>query len=94
MDNLLERVPKKQLDEIEIIKSQELVGWKSFYTANHIDLERIIFLYSTENDMVYYFRNILELQRSIHYECCEVLEIFEQKKNLMSSFHLIGKILI
>ena len=90
MDNLLERVPEKQLVEIERIKNQQLVGWENFYTKNDIDLERKIFLYSTENDMTYSFSNILELQRSIHYDCDKILNILEQKKrsNIFVSFNL------
>lgn len=89
IDNLLERVPEEQWIEIEGIKKQQLVGWEKFYTTQQIDLERKIFLYSTENDNKYFFSNILELQRSIHYDCEKVLNILKQKKrsNIFISYN-------
>lgn len=89
IDNLLEKVPEEQRIEIEGIKKQQVVGWEKFYTTQQIDLERKIFLYSTENDNKYFFSNILELQRSIHYDCEKVLNILKQKKrsNIFISYN-------
>lgn len=88
MEKLWEKVPINQRIEIERIKSQQMGGWVKFYTAKQIDLEKEIFLYSTENDMTYIFSNILELQRSIHYDSDKILSILKQEKrsNIFVSF--------
>ncbi len=90
MTELFERVSENQRIEIEQIKKNQKEGWILFYSRHHIKIDKSIWLYFKENRKTYCFDNILELQRSIHYDENKVLGVLnkEVRSNFLVSFDM------
>ena len=83
-----DRVTEEQRNEIERVKRNQMEGWRLFYSRHHIGLDLPVWLFFKENRRTYRFDNILDLQRSIHYDEEKVFGVLEKerKSNFFVSF--------
>ena len=83
-----DRVTEEQRNEIERVKRSQMEGWRMFYSRHHIGLDLPVWLFLKENSRTYRFDNILDLQRSIHYDEEKVFGVLEKerKSNFFVSF--------
>lgn len=83
-----DRVTEEQRNEIERVKRSQMEGWRLFYSRHHIGLDLPVWLFFKENRKTYRFDNILDLQRSIHYDEEKVFGVLEKerKSNFFVSF--------
>ena len=83
-----DRVTEEQRNEIEKVKRSQMEGWRLFYSRHHIGLDLPVWLFFKENRKTYRFDNILDLQRSIHYDEEKVFGVLEKerKSNFFVSF--------
>lgn len=83
-----DRVTEEQRNEIERVKRNQMEGWRLFYSRHHIGLDLPVWLFFKENRKTYRFDNILDLQRSIHYDEEKVFGVLEKerKSNFFVSF--------
>lgn len=83
-----DRVTEEQRNEIERVKRSQMEGWRLFYSRHHIGLDLPVWLFFKENRKTYRFDNILDLQRSVHYDEEKVFGVLEKerKSNFFVSF--------
>ena len=83
-----DRVTEEQRNEIERVKRSQMEGWRLFYSRHNIGLDLPVWLFFKENRKTYRFDNILDLQRSIHYDEEKVFGVLEKerKSNFFVSF--------
>lgn len=83
-----DRVTEEQRNEIERVKRSQMEGWRLFYSRHHIGLDLPVWLFFKKNRKTYRFDNILDLQRSIHYDEEKVFGVLEKerKSNFFVSF--------
>ena len=83
-----DRVTEEQRNEIERVKRNQMEGWRLFYSRHHIGLDLPVCFFLKENRRTYRFDNILDLQRSIHYDEEKVFGVLEKKRksNFFVSF--------
>ncbi len=83
-----DRVTEEQRNEIERVIRNQMEGWRLFYSRHHIGLDLPVWLFFKENRKTYRFDNILDLQRSIHYDEEKVFGVLEKerKSNFFVSF--------
>lgn len=83
-----DRVTEEQRNEIERVKRSQMEGWRLFYSRHHIGLDLPVWLFFKENRKTFRFDNILDLQRSVHYDEEKVFGVLEKerKSNFFVSF--------
>ena len=83
-----DRVTEEQRNEIERVKRSQMEGWRLFYSRHNIGLDLPVWLFFKENRKTYRFDNILDLQRSVHYDEEKVFGVLEKerKSNFFVSF--------
>ena len=83
-----DRVTEEQRNEIERVKRSQMEGWRLFYSRHHIGLDLPVWLFFKENRKTFRYDNILDLQRSVHYDEEKVFGVLEKerKSNFFVSF--------